>query len=458
MNYFIHPDGKNLPEIKPIIERVTNVLLDHLTASEQRSPLDPLEFNIPATGRTVDSILEDLKTILQGSLNPSNPHYIGHMDSIPTLMSSLGEFISSSLNNNMLSLEMSPVFSKMEAELTSQISQLFGLGPESGGVMVSGGTLANLQALCVARNHTFKTTYSLPGQPVIYASDSAHTSLQKAAMILGLGSSAVTPIKTNQNARMDVTLLEKKIVLDLREGKVPFTVVATAGTTVTGNIDPLPEIARLAKKYKLWLHVDAAYGGSLAFTSRYRHKLAGIEEADSVTFNPQKWMYIAKTSAMVLFKNKQLLQQDFRISAPYMNETDFVNLGEISIQGTRHADVLKLWLSLQHIGREGYESLISHSFELVDVFTEQVRKRPFLELAAEPDTNICCFRGIPANRDWDNWNLGLQQYLLQEDQTFVSLPTFRGNRWLRAVLLNPFTSVAMIEELFRKIDYYYRNY
>jgi glutamate/tyrosine decarboxylase-like PLP-dependent enzyme len=160
---------------------------------------------------------------------------------------------------------------------------------------------------------------------------------------------------------------------------------------------------------------------------------------------------------MVLFKNKQLLHENFRISAPYMNDTDFVNLGEISIQGTRHADVLKLWLSLQHIGKQGYETLFRHSFELVDAFREQVRRRPYLELATVPDTNICCFRGIPRNQDSDHWNLGLQQYLLQQDQIFLSLPFFKGKRWLRAVLLNPFTTKEFIEELFKKIDEYYHH-
>lgn len=144
-----------------------------------------------------------------------------------------------------------------------------------------------------------------------------------------------------------------------------------------------------------------------------------------------------------------------------MNDTDFINLGEIGVQGTRHADILKLYLSLQHIGTKGYNQLINESFALNEKFIKQVKQRPFLELYCEPDTNICCFRGIPIDIDkdqWDNWNLELQQFLLKEENVFLSLPDFKEHRWLRAVLLNPFISDTLIQELFRKIDQFYGEY
>jgi glutamate/tyrosine decarboxylase-like PLP-dependent enzyme len=171
-------------------------------------------------------------------------------------------------------------------------------------------------------------------------------------------------------------------------------------------------------------------------------------------------MYVAKTCAMVIFKDRDLLKKNFRISAPYMNDTDFTNLGEISIQGTRHADILKLWLSLQHIGLKGYEQLLNESYALAGVFVEQVKKRSYLELASEPDTNLCCFRGKPEYihpNEWDQWNFKLQQFLLKDEQIFFSLPSYRGNRWLRTVLLNPYTSSLTIENIFKKIDDFYVN-
>ncbi|WP_233522762.1 pyridoxal phosphate-dependent decarboxylase family protein [Peribacillus glennii] len=178
-------------------------------------------------------------------------------------------------------------------------------------------------------------------QWVILVPEASHTSRHKAAMLLGLGTSSVISVKSNRNSQMDISDLEKKIIKLFEDGKKPFAVVATAGTTVTGSIDPILSIAETAKKYGLWLHVDDAYGGALIFSEKYRQLLSGIERADSITFNPQKWMYVAKTCAMVLFKNRELLETDFRISAPYMNDINFTNLGEVSVQGTRHADILK---------------------------------------------------------------------------------------------------------------------
>lgn len=466
---FIEPNGKNLDEVKRLIRKVVDLVIENSANSEQRPSLPQIEnynfgeFSIQGTP-TEDMLLQ-LQEILRNSMNPLTPNYMGHMDSIPTLISCLGEFVTTTINNNMLSLEMSPVLSQMEVQVLQKIAQMFGFDEGGGGVMTSGGSLANLQALSVARNHKLHVKEAgltgLIQQPVILVSEASHTSIHKAAMLLGLGTSSIISVKSNQNSQMDTSDLEKKIINLLKEGKKPFVVVATAGTTVTGSIDPILSIAVIAEKYGLWLHVDAAYGGALVFSEKYRQLLSGIERADSITFNPQKWMYVAKTCAMVLFKNRKLLETDFQISAPYMNDTNFTNLGEISVQGTRHADILKLYLSLQHIGLKGYDRLLNESYLLVKEFLEQVKKRSYIELASEPDTNLCCFRGKPEYLDsiqWDQWNLELQQFLLNEEGVFFSLPTYRGARWLRAVLLNPFTPIETIQKIFKKIDEFYKKH
>ncbi|WP_271725789.1 pyridoxal phosphate-dependent decarboxylase family protein [Bacillus paralicheniformis] len=465
-NTFIDPNGQNIKEISILVDQIVKFVIEHASNAGNHRTLPSPESShygdIPETGIELEELLKKLQAVVKNSMNPLGPNYMGHMDSIPTLMSCLGEFVSTSINNNMLSLEMSPVFSKMEVQLLGTIARMFGYDDNSGGVMTSGGSLANLQALAAARNNQLKVKesglFGLSGQPVIFASDVSHTSLHKAAMLLGLGTSSVIPVKSSSDSKMDLDDLRKKIKQAKNEGKIPFAIAATAGTTVTGSIDPIRSIADIAKENGLWLHVDAAYGGALIFSEAYRDKLNGIEMADSITFNPQKWMYIAKTCAMVLFKNHGVLETDCRISAPYMNETAFANLGEISVQGTRHADILKLYLSLQHIGLKGYRELLHESLALKDEFTKRVKQRHYLELSSEPDTNVVCFRGIPHNLDeaqWDNWNLELQQFLLNEENVFFSLPAYRGNRWLRAVLLNPFISNTLIQRVFEKIDQFY---
>jgi len=431
--------------------------------------LPPNSFNfdlpeIPHSGITETQLIERLQVVLEGCMNPAHPGYIGHMDSMPTTASVLGDLAAAAVNNNLLSLEMSPFFSRMEAHLIKQVAALFGF-EEGTGVMLSGGSLANLQALAVARNAAFHVDEqglnALGRQPVLFASEGAHTSIQKAAMVLGLGTSAVIRIATNGDSQMKGEELSKAINRAFAEGKFPFCVVATAGTTVTGNIDPLPEISAIAKKHDLWFHVDAAYGGALVFSNAHRHRLTGIEVADSITFNPQKWLYVAKTCAMVLFRENRILEQVFRIPAPYMQDKEsFTNIGEISLHGTQHADVLKLWLSLQHIGRLGYEQLITESYALTTFLIEQIRKRPGLELVSQPDTNIVCFRSRPSHlseSSWDKWNLALQDYLLQEASIFLSTPMYRNSRWLRVVLLNPFTDESTLELMFRHIDKFVRQ-
>jgi L-2,4-diaminobutyrate decarboxylase len=194
------------------------------------------------------------------------------------------------------------------------------------------------------------------------------------------------------------------------------------------------------------------------FSEAHRDRLVGIETADSVTFNPQKWFYVAKTCVMVLFADADadVLHEDFQVGAPYMRGDDTVpNLGELSVQGTRRAEILKLWLSFQHLGRDGLEQLIDESYRLATMIRDRIVGHDALELASRPEMNIVCFRGMP---EWcppeerDNLNSRLQQSLLSEHDIFVSLPTYRESRWLRVVLLNPFTDGDTIQQLFNGID------
>jgi len=462
---FIDPQGSNSGEVERLASEVLRLVVSYATSATRRSPqpeathpLDDLAISEEPTSE--QQLLRELSSLMDASMNASHPGYIGHMDSMPTTISVLGEMVAAVVNNNMLSVEMSPMFSRMERIVLREIAGMFGLGEEAGGVMSSGGSLSNLQALAVARNVSFdareRGIWASKKQPVILASEVAHTSLHKAAMLLGLGTSAVIDVAVNKDSRMDADDLRGKIKQAREQGKRPFCVVGTAGTTTTGNIDPLHEIANVCREQDLWFHVDAAYGGALMFSNSHKHRLTGIERADSVTFNPQKWLYVAKTCALVLFRDASVLERAFRVGAPYMKAAEmFVNLGEISVQGTRHAEVLKLWLSLKHIGRRGYEQLIDESYRLTDYFLQHVRRRSFLELASEPEMNLVCFRGTSGRLDvkaLDEWNTKLQKRLLKQGNAFLSLPTYRDGKWLRVVLLNPFTDANTIDGLFAFID------
>ncbi|MBA3765442.1 MAG: aminotransferase class V-fold PLP-dependent enzyme, partial [Acidobacteria bacterium] len=415
---------------------------------------------IPETPIAEDDLLEKLRPLIADSMNSATPSFIGHMNSMPTTISILGDLVASALSNNMLFHETSPVFTTLELSLMKQFAQLFGLGEHAGGFLLGSGTMGNLQALAVARNVQFgsmeKGIGALPKSPVILASEAAHASVRKAAMILGLGTAGVIPVATDENSRMRPEALQDEIEKAKADGHHPFCVVATAGTTVTGNIDPLVETGRIAREHGLWFHVDAAYGGALIFSEKYRGRLAGVEHADSITFNPQKWLYVSQGCAMALFRNMREMENAFRVPSPYATDAGLVcNLGEITVHGSRRVEVLKLWLSLQHIGANGYAQLVDEGCHLSEYFLRKVKERPFLQLEGQPDMNILCFRGTPESLPsarWDEWNSSLQTHLLREKDVFLSLPPYRGVRWLRAVLLNPYADENLVERLFDWID------
>lgn len=470
LQQFIGPDGSGKLAAGQMFDAVSERLLDFLSGANTKPALPEFSryeaehFSFPAYGIGKD-ILSVVDEILNSAMNAANVKYIGHMDSIPALWSSLGDFIASAINNNMLSLEMSPYCTQLEYALISQFAEIFGLPKEAGGVMLSGGTLSNLQALTVARNYKLGlkdgNLVGLQKQPVIFCSEHAHVSLFKAGMVLGIGMDNVIKIKADKDSRMDCEDLIQKIRVSMSEGKLPFAVVATAGTTVTGSIDPLTEISLIAKKYNLWLHVDAIYGGALMFSSKHAYRLNGIGQADSISFNPQKWMYVAKTCSMVLFADGRTMREAVRVAAPYMkDQQEFTNLGEISIQGSRHAEVLKLYLTMLSIGKTGFSSLIEHSYFLKKIFLSEISSREYLELSTAGDTNIVCFRIRPSesgNQREDEVMKALQGCLLKEEGFFLSLPAYQGSLWLRCVLLNPFLNEPVVKMIFEKIDSFHAD-
>jgi len=468
LHAFLNPHGDNMQQVRSLLQDVLNQTIDDLSAAREL-PTVPTEWaNIPTDKLLPQSpaspaeLVSACRDMLRGSMNPAHPRYLGHMDPLPSTSSIAASLITAAVNNNLLSREMSPLFSELEQRLLHSLAGLFGLPETAGGMLQSGGSLCNLQALTVARNVHFDVhTQGLAGissPPVLFASERCHSSVQKAAMVLGLGTEAVIAIPTDARGKLRIDALEQELREARRSGKAPFAVVATAGTTVTGNIDPLPEVADLCERENLWMHVDASYGGAMVFSDQHRPRLSGIERADSVTFNPQKWCYVTKACALVLFRDEQVLDRAFRIAAPYMSlneEHGHVNLGEWGIQGTRAPDIAKWWLTLLQLGQSGLEELIGHSFRLTELLLSELREREYLEIATPPEMNIVCFRDCRAGDDEaarGEWNARLQPYLMATADTFFSLPYYRDSRWLKAVVLNPFTTANDFAEIFSAID------
>lgn len=466
---FVNPSGSNKEEVQATIQLFMDELLSHLSNAEEK-PLLPSTLSYAFEKNVINKIaldrpdiLKSVKEIFDHSMNPYSPYYIGHMDSMPTVYSFLGDLIASVINNNMFSLEMSPFLTHLEYKVVGEFCKLFGYDDRAGGIILGGGSLANLQALIVARNHALDDAHgdikSNDKNLVILCSAMAHVSIKKSAMIMGVGSENVISIPVDVSGHLAINKLQTAILKAGENNQLVMAIVATAGTTVTGNIDSITSIAKLANKHSIWLHVDAIWGGGLILSKKYKERLEGINLADSITFNPQKWMMVAKTCSLVLYKNNSRFEEYFRIKKDYVRENDIaIDLSELGIAGTKRPDVLKLWLSIQSMGLNGYELYIDHTMKMIEYFEKCASEYEYLRIAYPSETAMICMRSEPEqvpNNKWNNWNANLQDHLLKEQNTFVSLPKLDDENWLRIVLLNPFLNEEVIDNIFVFIDQFH---
>ncbi len=411
-----------------------------------------------------EQILDKLLKIYQGSMNASSVGYIGQMDSIPNIGGIVGDLIAAAINNNMLANEMAPQFSWLEQNLVAQFAQWFGFDDEAGGVMTSGGTLANIQALTVARNAKLGISsgnlFQLEGQPVFFASNHCHASITKAGMLLGIGVENVIKVKADETGKMDVKELVIRIEEARESGKLPFAVVSTYGTTNSGSLDDVDSIQAICKTYDLWHHVDAIYGGAMVLSENQKHLCPAFHKADSLSFNPQKWMYVSKTCSVLLFKQFQILESNFRIAAPYVSQDGARNLGEYGIQGSRHASVLKLWLSLYLIGKAAYSKMIDLNMQITRSFTTYIEIHEKLELYTEPDLNIILFRPkrTPDQSKEDHVkSISQFQSYLYEKGIYISPIPWMNETWLKCIFLNPYFDENELEKLEELINSYFKQ-
>ena len=442
------PDPEQLDSaLTAFLHSSADQLCQWWSQSSQRSPL-PLLSVLPEVAPGLDgldasSLLDDLQLVMDGAFNPVHPGSLAHLDPPPLTASVAADLICAGLNNNLLAEELSPSLSRLERSLTAWMAESLGLGDQAGGVAASGGSLSNLMALVVAREQA-----GLRGEQraVVFCSADAHVSLGKALAVMGLPPTALQPLAVDRAGQLDVLVLEEALDRAERQGTPVLAVVATAGTTVCGAVDPLAPIAALCRSRGHWLHVDGAIGAVFGLCQSQRHRVAGLELADSITVNPQKLLGITKTSSLLLLRQPQLLAQSFGTGLPYM-EPSWVDAhgGECGLQGTRPAEVLKLWLGLRQLGLRGIETLLSGAIE----------RRRNLQALLEPLPLQCSTGALhllaftPRAGDAaaaEAWSLQTRQRLL-EQQLMLSRPLYQGRHHLKAVLGNPHTGQQELQTL-----------
>ena len=438
-NYYKNPKGVQAAptlDIHSIQQHVGRFSFDHA---------------LPVQG-ALEHVLDGMR---QYTVHTPHPGYYGLYNPRPAFPGILADTITATFNPQLAAWSHAPFANEVENYLIRQFGVKFGFPKERiDGVFTSGGAEANLTALLTAINHRHPDygTSGLRGldkQPILYCSEESHHSVGKAAKNMGLGSHNVRSIPTNGNFQMRADLLEENLAADLKNGLDPFLIVATAGTTGTGVMDPLKEIGSLAAKHNLWFHVDAAYGGAIALVEKYSHLLNGIEQADSITFDAHKWLSNPMSTSLYITRHKDILSRTFGMDTDYMPKEGahmaITDPYAHSIQWSRRFIGLRLYLSLLIFGWSGYEKVITHQIQMGQRLKELLLEDHW-KVYNNTDLPVLCF-GKPGFEMDNKLALQVCSKVLASGKAWISVYRAGAVNGLRACITNYDTQEKDLKEL-----------
>jgi glutamate/tyrosine decarboxylase-like PLP-dependent enzyme len=454
-------------------------LVDRLAAALDAVPSRPVTRNespaavrracdltapLPESGADPGTLLDEAATFLfEHSLFNAHPRFFGYITAAPAPIGMLGELLAAAVNANVGARVLSPAATEIEAQTVRWIASFIGYPADCGGLLVSGGNMANIACFLAAR--AAKAPWDIrqqgltaqPGRPLrVYASAETHTWIQKAADIAGLGTASIRSIPTDANLRMDVSALWRQIESDKAVGDVPCMVAGTAGSVSTGTVDPLRDMAAVCREHGVWFHVDGAYGGFAASLPTASDDLRALAEADSVAVDPHKWLYAPLEAGCALARDPGALRAAFSYHPAYYHfdesVTNYVDYGPQNSRGFR---ALKVWLALRQAGAAGYREMIAEDIRLSRAMAEVVRGHDDLELVTQ-ELSIATFRCVPnalksrpgdasVERYLDALNQAVLDRLQQGGQVFVSNAVVGTKYVLRACIVNFHVTPADVE-------------
>nr|BFD87815.1 lysine decarboxylase DesA [Streptomyces sp. Xyl84] len=467
-------------------------LLNGLTAEHYRSSVSQgvervaaklVATDRPFTGVTVDALspridavdlehplgdiaaaLDELEDVyLRDAVYFHHPRYLAHLNCPVVIPAVLGEAVLSAVNSSMDTWDQSAGATLIERRLIDWTARRIGLAPTADGVFTSGATQSNLQALLLAREEAKSDSLTTLR---IFTSEVSHFSVQKSAKLLGLSPDSVVSVPVDQYKRMSTTALADELERCKRDGLVAMAVVATAGTTDFGSIDPLPEIADLCHGYGVWLHVDAAYGCGLLTSLKYQDRLAGLDRADSVTVDYHKSFFQPVSSSAVLVRDAAALRHatyhagGHRPRRPVADRTP--DQVDKSLQTTRRFDALKLWLTLRVMGADGVGQLFDEVCDRAAEGWRMLDADPRFDVAVEPALSTLVFRYVPVDdtgpAEIDRANLHARAALFASGEAVIATARVGARTYLKFTLLNPETTVADISAVLDLITDYAEHY
>lgn len=448
-----------------VVELLCSSLPDHPYGGKSPSALSALidlEF-LPDAGAAPDAVFDKLGTIISNSVVVGHPNTAAHLHCPPLLAALAAEAVISALNQSMDSFDQAPMATILEQKFVQWLTGEAGFPAGASGTLTAGGTQSNYMGLLLARDAFLKSRMQWPAQKQglppeagrmrVLCSEVTHFTVEKSIAQLGLGTDAVVRVAVDDGFRMRPESLRAALD-DMRDKNLlPFAIVATAGTTDFGSIDPLPEIIALARSAGAWLHVDAAYGGVLLFSRRHRDKLEGIASADSVSVDFHKLFWQPIPCSVFLLREGRHFEL-IELHADYLNpetheDQGIPNLVTKSLLTTRRFDVLKLWLSFQMLGRQKLSAMIDRTMELALCAANAVRRRSELQLIHGASLSTAVFRYVPSRQvlDEDGLNAALRQRLFDLGIAVIGHTRVRGRQCLKLTCMNPAVTEAQMEAL-----------
>ena len=475
------PGGRRAPlEMRPeefralghaLVDRIAG-FLESLRARPVASGQDPATVRgrlggggLPERGASPAALLDEAaRLVFENSVLPGHPRFLAYVVGSGAPIGALADLLAAAANQNVGAWHLAPMATEIEAQTVRWIGDLLGF-PAGGGILTSGGNMANFVGFHAARHAKLPwdsrtSGLAAAGAPALrfYATAETHTWIHKAADLFGLGTDAIRWVATDAELRMRTEELERLIREDRAAGRLPFLVIASAGTVSTGAVDPLPRIAEIARREGLWLHVDGAYGGFAAGVPGAPEDLRGLALADSIAVDPHKWLYAPLEAGCALVRDPTILPATFEYRPPYYppaTDDGLIDYHSYGPQNSRGFRALKVWLGLRAAGREGYRAMIAEDMALARRLFEAAQRHPELD-AGTLGLSITTFRYVPremadpARRDdayLDRLNAALLERLQHGGEIFLSNAVLGGRFLLRSCVVNFRTSAADIDAI-----------
>lgn len=467
--------GDLTPEaLRAHLHRIADWIADYRATIEQR-PIAPsvrpgdiaarLSVDPPEAPASLDHIVADLDAlVMPGLVHWGHPAFLGYFGSTSNSAALVGEMIAAALNVSAMAWRTSPAATEMETVVLGWIRRMIALPDAFTGVVYDTASVAVLHALAASREHCgvdvrTRGIAGRSGVPVhrVYASDQAHSSIEKAMIVLGLGEANVVRIPTDRTFRLDVAALRDAIHDDARSGFRPMAVVATVGTTSTTSVDPVADIAAVCRECRLWLHVDAAYGGAMALVPEGKWAMEGVERADSVVVNPHKWMFVPLDFSALFVRRPELLRAVFSLTPDYLRGDaaaggiDYMDYG---LQLGRRFRALKAWMTFRAFGRDGLAARIREHRRLAQEWARWVEADPRFVLAAPVPMAVVCFRFAPAGHDeadCDRLNTEIVRTLNASGDAYLTHTRVDGRVVMRVGIGNILTTERHLAQVWTRL-------